>query len=62
MYAKAIRVLARGYLPISLISPSELQEILNEDQSEIQKTNQDYDIMKKDFIYILLYKASYFWH
>ena len=29
MYAKDIRVLAKGYLPISLISPSKLREILN---------------------------------
>ena len=28
MYAKAIKILAKSYLPISLISPSKLQEIL----------------------------------
>ena len=29
MYAKAIRILSRGYLPISLIPPLKLQDILN---------------------------------
>ena len=27
MYAKVIRILAKGYLPISLVAPSKLQEI-----------------------------------
>ena len=29
MYAKVIQILSKGYLPISLIPPSKLQEILN---------------------------------
>ena len=29
IYAKAIRILVKGYLPISLISPSKLQENFN---------------------------------
>ena len=29
MYAKVIRILTKGYFPISLIPPSKLQEILN---------------------------------
>ena len=29
IYAKAIRILAKGYLPISLITPLRLQEILD---------------------------------
>ena len=35
MYAKAIRVLAKGYLPISFISLIKLQEILNAVQTAI---------------------------
>ena len=35
MYAKAIRVPAKGYLPISLVSPSELQKNLNAVQRAI---------------------------
>ena len=30
MYAKVIRILSKGYLPISLLPPSKLQEILGE--------------------------------
>ena len=30
MYANVIRVLSKGYLPISLLPPPNLQEILNE--------------------------------
>ena len=47
MYAKAIRILAKGYLPISLITPLRLQEILDEVKTVIQKTNPDYDIIIK---------------
>ena len=45
MYAKAIRILAKGHLPISLISPSKLQEILTAVKNAIQTTNPDYDIV-----------------
>ena len=43
MYAKAIRILAKGYLPVSLTSSTKLQEILNAVQTAVQKTNPDYD-------------------
>ena len=49
MYAKAIRILAKGYLPISLITPLRLQKILNEVKTVIQKTNPDYYIVIKRF-------------
>ena len=39
MYAKVIRILPKGYLPISLVTPSKLQEILNAVQTAIHKTN-----------------------
>ena len=45
MYAKVIRILSRGYLPISLIPPSKLTEILNTVKMAIWKTNPDYDIV-----------------
>ena len=43
MYAKAIRILAKGYSPISLILPSKLQEILNANKEATGTTNPDYD-------------------
>ena len=42
MYATSIRILAKGYLSISLITPSKLREILNDVKTAIRKTNPDY--------------------
>ena len=47
MYAKMIRVPSKGYLPISLLSPSKLQEIPAKVKKAIQITNPDYDIVLK---------------
>ena len=44
-YSKAIRILSKGYLPISLIPPSKLQAILQQVQAAITKLNQDYEIV-----------------
>ena len=46
-YAKVIRILAKGYLPISLIAPLKLQEILTLVEETLTKTNPDYDIVIK---------------
>ena len=43
IYATSIRILAKGYLPISLITPSKLREILGDVKTAIRKTNPDYD-------------------
>ena len=45
MYSKAIRVLSKGYLPISLLPPSKLQKILKEVRIAIAKSNKDYDLV-----------------
>ena len=37
--------MAKGYLPISLVTPSILSEILNEFKTAIRKTNPDYDLV-----------------
>ena len=47
IYAKAVRILAKGYLPISLITPLKLQEILNSIKETLTKTYPDYDIVIK---------------
>ena len=47
IYAKAIRILVKGYLPISLITPYKLQEILNLVKETLIKSNPDYDIVIK---------------
>ena len=43
--ASAIRILAKGYLPISLVTPSKLRDILNEVKTAIQTTDPDYDLV-----------------
>ena len=47
MYASAIRVLSKHYLPISLLPPMKLQKILKEVKKAIQISNPDYDIVIK---------------
>ena len=44
-YLKAIRILSKGYLPITLITPSKLEAILKQVQVAIAKTNQDYELV-----------------
>ena len=46
-YSQAIRVLSKGYLPISLLSPSKLNIILQKVRETVQKENKDYDILIK---------------
>ena len=45
IYAKDVRVLAKGYLPISLVTPLKLQEILYLVKETLIKTNPYYDIV-----------------
>ena len=44
-YVSAIRVLAKGYLPTTLITPSKLQEILVAVTKLLQRTNPDYALV-----------------
>ena len=44
-YVSAIRILAKGYLPNTLIKPEKLQEILTEVKKSLQITNSDYDLV-----------------
>ena len=45
LYSRAIMVLSKGYLPISLLPPSKLQKKLNEVRIAIAKSNKDYDLV-----------------
>ena len=45
LYSKSIRVLSKGYLPISLLPPSKLEKILREVRIAIAKSNKDYDLV-----------------
>ena len=45
IYESAIKILAKGYLPISLVTPSKLRETINEVKTAIQTTNPDYELV-----------------
>ena len=47
MNAKVIRILSKGYLPITLLPPSKLNKILGKVKKAIQIMNPDYDIVIK---------------
>ena len=44
-YVSAIRILTKGYLPTTLITPSKLQGILAEVKRSLQHTNSDYTLV-----------------
>ena len=44
-YVSAIRILAKGYLPNTLIKPKGLQEILTEVKKSLHSTNLDYNLV-----------------
>ena len=46
-YAQAIRLLSKGYLPISLLLPSKLNIILQKVREAVQIKNRDYDLLIK---------------
>ena len=45
IYVSAIRILAKGYLPNTLVTPSKLKEILSEVKTALQTSNPDYDLV-----------------
>ena len=47
IYVKAVRILTKGYFPISPVTPLKLQEILDSVKETLIKTNPDYDIVIK---------------
>ena len=54
IYVTAIRILAKGYLPISFNMPLKLKEILNAVRTTVRKTNPDYDLVIKNYIYTMI--------
>ena len=44
-YVSAIRILTKGYLPNTLITPKKLQEILSEVKKSLLITNSDYTLV-----------------
>ena len=62
IYATSIRILAKGYLPISVITPLKLKEILNEVGNTVTKTNPEYYLVFKKATPILWYEICHLWH
>ena len=52
-YASAIRVLAKRYLPNTLITPRKLQEILAEVKKSLHHTNQDFTLSFRQITFVL---------
>ena len=44
-YSKEIRIFSKGYFPITLISPSKLEAILEQVKLVLTKTNKDYNLV-----------------
>ena len=53
IYAKAVRILAKGYLPIFLVTPLKLQQIISAVKELLIKTNPEYNIAIKKITCIL---------
>ena len=62
IYATSIRILAKGYLPISLITPSKLREILSDVKIAIRKTNSDYDLVIDRLHLYYRHAISHIWY
>ena len=45
IYTSAVRILAKIYLPNTVVTPSKLQEILNKVRTALWTTNPDYDLV-----------------
>ena len=51
-YSQVIRVLSKGYLPITLLLPSKLYVILQKVREAVQIKNRDYDlVIKRLYLY-----------
>ena len=51
-YSQAIRILSKGYLPISLLPPSKLNIILEKVREAVQINNEDYNlVIKRLYLY-----------
>ena len=51
IYISAVRILAKGYLPNTLVTPSKLQEINKNIRIALWATNPDYDLVIDNYIY-----------
>ena len=62
IYATSITILAKGYLPISLITPLKLREILSNVKTAVRKTNPGYNLVIDRLHLYYNMKLVTFWH
>ena len=60
IYVSAVRILAKGYLPNTLVAPSKLKEILSEVKTALQTSDPDYG--DRQITLVLQHAISYRWH
>ena len=60
-YSQAIRVLSKGYLPISLLLPSKLAKILHEVKQVLSKTNKNHGLVIKGMYKYYYMKLGNIW-
>ena len=61
-YPKAIRILSKECLPITLIAPSKLEAILEQFGLVLAKTNKDYDLVLTRLYLYYDMKIDNIWH
>ena len=59
-YLKALCILSKGYLPISLIPPSKLEAILQQVKTALAKTNDNYNfVLNRLYLYYDIKLATF---
>ena len=61
-YSQAIRALSKGYLPITLLSPSKVDVILQKVRKAVQIKNRDYDLVIKRLYLYYDMKIGHIWY
>ena len=61
-YSKAICILSKGYLPISLTPPLKLETILQQVKAALANTNKNYDLVLNRLYLYYDIKLSHIWH
>ena len=62
IYATSIRILAKVYLPVLLVTPSKLRAILIDVKIATWKTNPNYDLVNDKTSFVLQHAISHIWH
>ena len=60
-YSKAIHIISKGYICISLIPPSKLETILQQVKAALAKSNKNYDLVLNR-LYLYYDKVSHVWY